>query len=53
MKGLDFGLYGAYAQLGDFYKGGSPTGTVVTTGSGANNDPDDVYSLFFRLNYAF
>ena len=53
MKGLDFGLYGAYAQLGDFYKGGSPTGTVVATGSGANNDPDDVYSLFFRLNYAF
>ena len=30
MKGLDFGLYGAYAWLGDFFK---VTG-IATTGSG-------------------
>jgi hypothetical protein len=39
-KGLDFGVYGAYAFLGDFYKQ-------------AGNDPDDLYTLFARLNYAF
>ena len=47
MKGLDFGLYGAYAMIGDFYNG------TVTSGSLANNDPDDVWSMFLRLNYAF
>jgi len=41
MKGLDFGLYGAYAWLGDGYKvSGSP-------------DPDNLYDAHFRLNYAF
>jgi hypothetical protein len=41
MKGLDFGLYGAYAWLGDGYKvSGSPT-------------PDNLYDAHFRLNYAF
>jgi hypothetical protein len=41
MKGLDFGLYGAYAWLGDGYKvSGSP-------------DPDNLYDVHFRLNYAF
>ena len=40
-KGLDFGLYGAYAWLGDAYKvSGSP-------------DPDNLYDAHFRLNYAF
>jgi hypothetical protein len=53
MKGLDFGLYGAYAQLGDYYKGGGPTGTVISTGPSANNDPDDLYTIYARLNYAF
>jgi hypothetical protein len=43
MKGLDFGLYGAYAWLGDFYK---------SNAAGAK-DPDDVYDVHFRLNYAF
>ncbi len=41
MKGLDFGLYGAYAWLGDAYKvSGSPT-------------PDNLYDLHARVNYAF
>jgi hypothetical protein len=41
LKGLDFGLYGAYAWLGDGYKvSGSP-------------DPDNLYDVHFRLNYAF
>ena len=41
LKGLDFGLYGAYAWLGDGYKvAGSP-------------DPDNLYDVHFRLNYAF
>jgi hypothetical protein len=43
MKGLDFGLYAAYAFLGDFYE---------SNVSGAVN-PDDVYDVHFRLNYAF
>lgn len=41
MKGLDFGLYGAYAWLGDFYK---PSATT---------DADNAYETHFRLNYAF
>jgi len=43
MKGLDFGLYGAYAFVGDFYQFNVP---------GAK-DPDDIYDVHFRLNYAF
>jgi hypothetical protein len=45
MKGLDFGFYAAYAFLGGFFE---PTVGGVTAPS-----PDDVYSLFLRLNYAF
>jgi hypothetical protein len=41
MKGLDFGVYGAYAWLGDFYK------------PNATDDPDDPFDVHFRLNYAF
>jgi hypothetical protein len=41
MKGLDFGLYAAYAWLGDGYKvSGSP-------------DPDNLYDLHGRINFAF
>ena len=43
MKGLDFGVYAAYAWLGDFFKSNAP-GAV---------DPDNVYDVHFRLNYAF
>lgn len=41
-KGLDLGLYGAFAFLGDFY----------AAAPGAS-DPDDPYDLYARLNYAF
>jgi hypothetical protein len=40
-KGLDFGLYGAYVFLGDFNK---PT---------AASDPEDLWSGYARVNYAF
>lgn len=43
LKGLDFGVYAAYAWVGDFFKSNLP---------GAQ-DPDDVYDVHFRLNYAF
>jgi hypothetical protein len=41
MKGLDFSLVGAYAWLGDFYK----------TASG--NTPDDIYTGYAKINYAY
>jgi hypothetical protein len=41
-KGLDFGVYGAYAFLGGFYD------QTVSA-----NDPDNLYTVFGRLNYAF
>jgi hypothetical protein len=41
MKGLDFGVYGAYAMIGDFFK------------PNATDDADDAYDLHFRLIYAF
>jgi len=41
MKGLDFGVYGAYAWLGDFFK---PSATT---------EADNAYDLHARLNYAF
>jgi hypothetical protein len=43
LKGLDFGVYGAYAWLGDFFKSNTP-GVA---------EPDDAYDVHFRLNYAF
>ena len=43
MKGLDFGVYAAYCWLGDFFQS-NVAGAV---------DPDDVYDVHFRLNYAF
>jgi hypothetical protein len=42
MKGLDFGVYGAYAFLGKFYD--RPSG---------QENPSDLYELHGRLNYAF
>jgi len=42
MKGLDFGLYGAYAFIGDYFD--NKAGTA---------NPDDPYSVNMRLNYAF
>jgi hypothetical protein len=40
-KGLDFGLYGAYLFLGDFNLA-TPT-----------SDPEDLWSGYARINYAF
>jgi len=40
-KGLDFGLYGAYVFLGDFNK------------ASTTSDPEDLWSGYARLNYAF
>lgn len=40
-KGLDFGLVGAYALIGDFFK------------PNAADSPDDAYDLIARLNYSF
>jgi len=44
MKGLDFGLYAAYAWIGDFYNVSNPVPLA---------QPDNIYDLHFRLNYAF
>lgn len=42
-KGLDFGVSGAYAWLGDFFKS-NVAGAV---------DPDNAYDLYAKINYAF
>jgi hypothetical protein len=46
VKGLDFGIYGAYAMLNDWedYTGGVASDTV---------DADDIWKGYLRLNYAF
>jgi len=45
-KGLDFGIYGAYAMLNDWedYSAGTASSTV---------DADDIWKGYLRLNYAF
>ena len=43
MKGLDFGVYGAYAFLGDYFESKTSSAT----------DPDNAWSANMRLNYAF
>jgi hypothetical protein len=43
MKGLDVGVVGAYAFIGDFFK-------TSATDAG---DPDNAYDLHARINYAF
>jgi len=43
-KGLDFGLYGAYMFLGDFN---------MTSATGPGSDPEDPWTGYARLNYAF
>jgi hypothetical protein len=44
-KGLDFGVYGAYAFLHGAYD--------LTADGVTAQDPDDLYALYARLNYAF
>ena len=54
MKGLDVGLVGAYAWLGDFYKNNNTGATgVPIIGVSGTKDPDDIYDVHMRLNYAF
>jgi hypothetical protein len=43
MKGLDFGVYGAYAWIGDYFE----------SKTAPNTDPDNPWSANLRLNYAF
>ncbi|MDD5761968.1 MAG: hypothetical protein PHP88_05590 [bacterium] len=42
-KGLDVGVVGAYAFIGDFYK----------TSATSAGDPDNAFDLHARINYAF
>jgi hypothetical protein len=43
-KGLDFGLFGAYMFLGDFN---------LTSATGPGSDPEDPWTGYARVNYAF
>lgn len=43
MKGLDFGLSGAYTWLGDFFK----------SNVAGVQDPDNAYDVYAKINYAF
>lgn len=47
-KGLDVGLYGAYAFLTDWENFRGPGATAIVT-----EDADNIYKVFARLNYAF
>jgi hypothetical protein len=46
-KGMDLGIYGAYAFLQDWESYSGPGGTATA------QDADDIYKLYFRMNYAF
>ena len=49
VKGLDLGLYGAYAFLTDWEDYGTSGAGVANL----NQDADNIYKLMFRMNYAF
>jgi len=49
LKGLDLGLYGAYAFLTDWESYGQ-TGAGVAD---LTQDADNIYKVYFRMNYAF
>jgi hypothetical protein len=48
-KGMDVGLYGAYAFLQDW----EAYSTAGVTTVGTSQDADDIYKMMFRMNYAF
>ena len=48
-KGMDLGLYGAYAFLQDWEDYGAQ---AIGTANLAN-DADDIYKVYVRMNYAF
>jgi hypothetical protein len=49
VKGLDLGLYGAYAFLTDWEDYGKGAVNVANM----TRDADDIYKAMFRMNYAF
>lgn len=57
-KNVNVGVVGAYAWVGDFYKvtdaqAAAFNATKSGTGVGANNNPSDMWRIYFRANYAF
>jgi hypothetical protein len=50
VKGLDLGLYGAYAWLTDWE---SYVGAVAQESGGSFVDADDIFKVYARLNYSF
>jgi hypothetical protein len=52
LKGLDLGLYGAYAFLTDWEDYG-PARNGVTSAANMTRDADNIYKAMFRMNYAF
>jgi hypothetical protein len=49
VKGMDIGIYGAYAFLTDWENYGQSTVGVANV----NQDADDIWKAMFRMNYAF
>ena len=49
VKGMDIGIYGAYAWLTDWENYGAQTVGVANV----REDADNVYKAMFRMNYAF
>ena len=53
VKGMDIGIYGAYAFLSDWENyGTSPTGAVLGPAI-MTSEADNIYKTMFRMNYAF
>jgi hypothetical protein len=52
-KGLDIGLYGAYAFLSDWESYGTALGTATATPVDLSQKADNIYKAMFRMNYAF
>ncbi|MFA6148844.1 MAG: hypothetical protein WC899_11615 [bacterium] len=54
-KGMDIGLYGAYAFLSDWEDYGTGNGTVGSTvyTASATKDADNIFKTYLRMNYAF
>ncbi|HWS16120.1 MAG TPA: hypothetical protein VN450_08020 [Candidatus Methylomirabilis sp.] len=51
VKGMDIGVYGAYAFLTDWENYGAQT--VVPVNTTTIEDADNIYKAMFRMNYAF
>lgn len=56
VKGMDIGIYGAYAWLTDWEDYGStalPAATAPARTANMTRDADNIYKAMFRMNYAF